>query len=270
MENKDILVRDIRNKQHFIIDDEYLNGYAKLCGINATGVYLCLCRHADFHTQEAYPSIQTMADKLGVSVASVKRGVEKLIEWGIISKKRTRHPVNNKWVNNSYLLLDKSQWKQKPQLTQSHGNIVEPQLFVSESHSSIGASKDSHIKDSHIILVAPTETTVLKPPKEEEKTPIPEALPFSPKEWLTSIIKSDQPHIKLIGYYFSVAGHNFPTKEVALEELAKNLKPAVWLLGNFSKEDIKKTVKYCEEKFSDVHWNLSTVKKQISYVTAQN
>jgi hypothetical protein len=61
-ENDQFLVRDLRNKQHFIVDDAYLNGYAKLCGPNATLVYLCHCRHADRH-QESFPSVQLMAEK---------------------------------------------------------------------------------------------------------------------------------------------------------------------------------------------------------------
>jgi len=77
-ENDQFLVRSLRNKQHFIVDDAYLNGYAKLCGPNATLVYLCLCRHADRH-QESFPSVQLMAGKTGISRDSVMRGIKKLL-----------------------------------------------------------------------------------------------------------------------------------------------------------------------------------------------
>lgn len=101
-------------------------------------------------------------------------------------------------------------------------------------------------------------------PQEESKPT------FNASDWIKSLSESEQPHIRLIGYYFGLySEHNFPTKKVANDELLKNVKPATYLLANYDKKDISKTLKYCAEKFSDVHWNLHTVKKQISYVTAK-
>lgn len=150
----EIIIRDTRKKEKFVIDDEYLNGYAKLCGSNATLVYLCLCRHADYHTQSCFPSVETMADKLSISRDSVMRGLKSLVGWNIIIKERTRNPKNAKWVNNSYTLLDKSMWKEKPSSTQQHG---EPSSKIDQSHvanqgvSHIAVSdcKVSHRKVTH-------------------------------------------------------------------------------------------------------------------------
>lgn len=152
---KQFEVRDNRRKEMFRVDDEYLNGYARLCGTNATLVYLCLCRHADRH-QESFPSIETMATKTGVSKRSVIRGISTLVEWNIISKERERKE-NAKWLNNRYTLLDKSVWKSKPSATQSHGSQVpiktEPsanddQSQVPQVHTKVTHKKDTHIKDS--------------------------------------------------------------------------------------------------------------------------
>lgn len=97
-----------------------------------------------------------------------------------------------------------------------------------------------------------------------------ETTPFSQGDWVLTLSESPQPHIRLIAYYFGkYLEHNFPTKEVANDELKKNLKPAMFLVKNYEKKDISKTLRFCQEKFSDVHWNLHTVKKQISYVTAK-
>jgi hypothetical protein len=128
------LVRDLRNKQHFIVDDEYLNGYAKLCGPSATLVYLCLCRHADRH-QESFPSVQLMAEKTGISRDSVMRGIKKLIEWNIISKERERRE-DATWLNNRYVLLDKSVWKPKPSSTEQPGakSQIRPEPSRSQRH----------------------------------------------------------------------------------------------------------------------------------------
>lgn len=145
-------VRDYRNKQMFRVDDEYLNGYSKLCGVNATMVYLCLCRHADRH-QESFPSVALMAEKTGISKRSVIRGIQTLIEWNIISKERERKE-NAQWLNNRYILLDKSIWKSKPSATQTLGsqvpNKTEPSANDDQSQVPQVHTKVTHIKDTHI------------------------------------------------------------------------------------------------------------------------
>lgn len=147
-------VRDHRNKAMFRVDDEYLNGYSKLCGVNSTMVYLCLCRHADRH-QESFPSVRLMAEKTGVSERSVIRGIQTLIEWNIISKERERKP-DAKWLNNRYVLLDKSVWKPKPksQVPESHldsqvTETTEPSATDDKSQVPHSHTKVAHIKDTH-------------------------------------------------------------------------------------------------------------------------
>ena len=69
-------VRDLRSKTQFKIDDAYINGYARICGVNATLAYLSLCRHAEFESQKAFPSQKKIAFELGTSIASIKRGIK--------------------------------------------------------------------------------------------------------------------------------------------------------------------------------------------------
>lgn len=145
-------VRDHRNKSMFRVDDEYLNGYSKLCGTNATLVYLCLCRHADRH-QESFPSVELMSTKLGVSRDSIMRGIKKLIEWNIIQKHRKRRE-NAQWLNNTYVLLDKSVWKPKPSSYKQHGEAksqIEDSQVANEGKSQVAVSdtKVSHKKETH-------------------------------------------------------------------------------------------------------------------------
>jgi len=102
-------VRDLRKKDQFKIDDAYLNSWARYCGVNATGVYTSLCRHAEFESQKAFPSQNKIAFELGISVASVKRGIKKLIKYNIIRIEKEK--MQGKFSNNIYYLLDKSEWK---------------------------------------------------------------------------------------------------------------------------------------------------------------
>lgn len=103
---------DKRRKDFFIIDDAYLNGYAKLCGWKATLVYLALCRHSG-KNQSCFPGIETMATKLAISTDSIKRGIKILVDWNIVKVSRAKRE-NGTWKNNFYVLLDKSVWKEKP------------------------------------------------------------------------------------------------------------------------------------------------------------
>lgn len=98
-------VRDMRHKEKFSIDDLYLNGFAKRCGIYATGVYVSLCRHAENKTQLCYPSYKKIAEELNISRSQVIRAIKQLEKLNIVKKIRI-----GKKLNNRYYLLDKSEW----------------------------------------------------------------------------------------------------------------------------------------------------------------
>ena len=102
-------VRDLRQKTQFKIDDVYLNGYARICGINATLVYISLCRHAEFHSQKAFPSQKKIAWEHAISTRTVKRGLKELIRYNIVCVEQEK--MGGKFMNNIYILLDKSEWK---------------------------------------------------------------------------------------------------------------------------------------------------------------
>jgi biotin operon repressor len=124
-------VRDLRRKEKFFVDDLYLNGYAKKCGIYATGVYLSLCRHAN-KEQKCYPSQSKMGEELHISTKQVSRSIKKLEELNIIKKIRV-----GKKLNNRYLLLDKSEWTDSP---------------ITKDYQSghIGTASPIHSNDTHI------------------------------------------------------------------------------------------------------------------------
>jgi DNA-binding transcriptional ArsR family regulator len=104
-ENSNIEIRDLRRKEYFQVDDAYLNGYARKCGIYATGVYIALCRHVNSVNQSCFPSINLIAKKLAISKSQVIRALKKLEELNLIKKEK----VEGK--NNYYSLLDKKHWK---------------------------------------------------------------------------------------------------------------------------------------------------------------
>ncbi len=103
-----IEVRDFREKAFFLMDDAYLNGYARLCGLAATGVYLSLCRHAD-KAQRSWPSIMRIAEELAISKSTVLRAIKKLEIHGIVAIERGRRKGGHQDVN-VYVLIDKKLW----------------------------------------------------------------------------------------------------------------------------------------------------------------
>jgi len=96
-------VRDRRGGM-YQVDDDYLNGWAKKCGIHATGVYNVLCRHAG-RDQSCFPSMALMADKLAISVRQVSRAVKILENHRIIEIERASGGKNKYW------LTDRSEWQ---------------------------------------------------------------------------------------------------------------------------------------------------------------
>lgn len=247
----EIVIRDVRKKEKFQLDDEYLNGYARLCGIFSTGVYNCLCRHADFNTQKCFPSIKTIAYKLGISEASVKRGIKGLVDWNIIIKERSRHPENAKWVNNSYILLDKSIWKTKPQLCEtsgSHSSVgTKPQLCGDESHSSVAPRKVTHTKVTHTKEVVATAT------------------PFFFEEEIQKLKDGIRKDYKIIALYWKMQGFVFENKEQFNENLGRELRPAKVLKG-YTGEQISRAMSYCKNNYKETGWTLETCGKRIALI----
>jgi hypothetical protein len=99
---------DKRKKEKFMVDDEYLNGMAKLCGWQGTIVYNSLCRHSNIN-QESFPSVKMMSDQHNVGRNTIFKGIDALESRKVIKveKKRTK---GGQWLNNTYILLDKSEW----------------------------------------------------------------------------------------------------------------------------------------------------------------
>jgi len=97
-------VRDFRDKEYFIADDVFLNGFAKSMDRSEILVYLALCRHAN-KDQVSYPSIPYLADKFGLSERQVKRAIQGLEERNMVFVRR------DAGKHNTYILLDKKHWK---------------------------------------------------------------------------------------------------------------------------------------------------------------
>jgi hypothetical protein len=138
-------VRDKRSKGWFYLDNEYLNGIGKHLGPIGIAVYVSLCRHAD-NEQKCFPSQETIAKEIGTGIRSVRNYLKKLENLNIIQLEKTRQ-AEGKWLNNTYFLLDKTEWKY-PEATGAYGK---PEA---NNDTAIGISRHSHrqqvpIKDTN-------------------------------------------------------------------------------------------------------------------------
>lgn len=160
-------IRDLRRKEKFSIDDDYINGYAKYLDPFATAVYLSLCRHADSE-QTCFPSINLIAKQHGIGEKTVKRKVKLLQEHGLIKIERERYK-NGTFKNNTYYLLDKTEWKRLRSIKIRQGSEkVNPGVRKDHTVGSQRPLKDTHIKDTQRKVIKHKKYSSIKDIKEED------------------------------------------------------------------------------------------------------
>ena len=139
-------IRDLRKKDQFKIDDKYLNGYARILGVYATVVYNSLCRHAEFYTQKAFPSEKLIAEEHNITERTVRNAIKKLGIANIIEIKKERSS-RGQWLNNTYFLIDKLEWKKPEELNDLWFNQRNIKTQPEESHDTARGTR-SAIKDN--------------------------------------------------------------------------------------------------------------------------
>lgn len=107
--NMQIRIRDKRNKGWFFLDNEYLNGYAKIFGAIGTAIYVSLCRHVDAE-QKCFPSQELISKELAIAPRTVRKYLKMFADYNLIEVKRDKSDKGT-WLNNTYYLIDKSEWK---------------------------------------------------------------------------------------------------------------------------------------------------------------
>ena len=145
-------IRDLRKKDQYKIDDQYLNGYAKVFGPITTAVYNSLSRHAEFHTQEAFPSEELIAEEHGIGRKSVQRSIKQLKGANMIKVERAKR--KGKWLNNMYYLVDKSEWIKPKDIkdlwrTKRHWRR-KPEDIKTQTMGQQDPIKDTNIKDTNV------------------------------------------------------------------------------------------------------------------------
>ena len=110
-------VRDKRKRDWFWMDNKYLNGYAKVFGATGTAIYLDLCRHCD-EDQKCFPSEKTIGEELNITDRTVRKYLKLFEKYRLIEITKERS-TKGKWLNNTYWLLDRSEWLSPEEIVSS-------------------------------------------------------------------------------------------------------------------------------------------------------
>ena len=234
MKKEEFEVRDIRKKEQFVVDDVYLNGYAKVCGVYASMVYVALCRHADIYHQSCFPSIPLLAGKLNVSKSQVIRALQILEDWNIILRQKTEGK------GNRYFLIDKKHWRPAPGQSISAGHQCQSDTGASQTpvstrhrcptgtgscqtptgvHQTLVPVSDRHPKDSHIRIQNKGKNVYT---------------PFPPK---SEDISKDIPYEEIVTFLNLKTGSAYGHERTKTKGLIK----ALWKEG-FRLEDFRKVI----------------------------
>ena len=259
MEEETIKIRDLRKKQFFMVDDEYLNGYARLCGIIATGVYIALCRHVN-KTQRCWPSLNLIAEKLGINEKSVRRSIKILKEWNIIKTKRMRDDTTKKWKVTVYQLVDKSEWKPKPPDSQSSGSDPEPPDSQSTEPPDSQSTEGNTVIEGNTVVANATFAKSKSP----NKKPMNEiTYEYEPEFQKRKPKKRGNDLARLIRHYFTLKGHDLSKETLPASPHLKAAKELIEISGGLShaKRKLELLKEKAEKDWKGKDWTISTALK---------
>ena len=90
---------------YHVMRGQVLDGLISRIGAPAWAVYSILKAHTNFRTGDAFPSQQTIAELMGVSVDTVNRAMKVLLEQGIVEQRREGRK-NHYFIREQIAVLD--------------------------------------------------------------------------------------------------------------------------------------------------------------------
>lgn len=155
-------LQDRRDPGFFMIDYEIIDIYGAQLGVYGIAVYNVISRYANRNGENAFPSHQTIADKIGASKRKVAECIETMIELGILTKQQ-RKTETGALTSNTYTLLPIKNTTPiaphaQPLLHNVHGAIA-PHATDQDPIIKIPIEQDNH---PQIAVTATTQTVSQK------------------------------------------------------------------------------------------------------------
>jgi DNA-binding transcriptional regulator GbsR (MarR family) len=252
-------VRDLRKKEKFVMDDAYLNGYAKLCKPHGTCVYMSLCRHAD-KEQESWPSIERIADEHGISRWSVMRGIKELERWNIVKKIKEKDEKTKRQLNNIYVLIDKSEWVSAPDGRVAVSNAENSKAeFVPATREN--GSRVAENLQSRVARLNCKETQNEGNTEYAAQTVAGDIDRFDFNAKLREMQKDKRRHIQIIALYWKAKGMSHENEKQHQAAIKRECRAACNLVG-YDDARIQKVIDWLAQKFNSA-WKLETIHKYI-------
>ena len=248
MQSRLFKVRDRRQKGWIYLDNEYLNGYAKIFGAIGTAIYVSHCRHADNETQECFPSMELIGEELSISRNTIAKYIKLFEGYQLITVEREKD-FRGKWKNNTYFLLDKTEWKPhaQPLSMDSHAQPLTPPCTTADKiHAQPLRNKETQgegdsYKETHVAAKA---------------APV-----FSLKEEIEKLYASERRDLNLIGWYFEKRKPDIRTREQYASALKRHLRAAKDL-APFTDDQLGKAWRHVSTEYPE--WTLETCWKHLS------
>lgn len=196
-------------------------------------VFFWVCSYAN-DDGKCFPSRSALASKAGMSIRTVDKYMEQLVELGILTKTPRLKKGTIENTSNLY-------------------QIMLPDSSPSENDSTTPSASLIPVTIPSINNTNLTTT----PPKAVEKE-------FNFKEEMQKLIESTWKPNKIMWSYFTKKKFVFENHAQMKSEIGRCKKPAIELQGYNSKQ-IEDTMDYCQEKWQE-QWSLYAVVKQIANV----
>lgn len=255
MTEKTFKVRDLRKKEQFIIDDSYLNGYAKIFGPSGTAVYLSLCRRAN-KEQFCFPSERLIAKDHGITEKTARKYLRLIEKVNIIRIEKERRR-DGKYQHKIYYLLDKSEWKHPSVLFTVGNKRHKPTVSNEQNQRYEIPTKDAHWKEAHQKDSAPPSANA-----DISRIKKGNAGPMSLEEAVEYFKKSSQRHIQIIGDYAKAKKPDCRTGGQWHAFMKRNLRAATDL-AEFDDGQIENAAKKIWGEEWLKHWTLETLLKYL-------
>lgn len=98
-------LQDERRRGFYMIDNDIIDKYGAEIGVYGIAVYSFIARYASGKNDSAFPSYQTIADKLGISRPKAVTTINKLVDLGLIKKEKRTDDAGDS-TSNLYTLVD--------------------------------------------------------------------------------------------------------------------------------------------------------------------
>jgi len=85
-----------------LIHKDFINNWTKIIGTGPTMLYFQLLSYCYGHKKHAWPSVGTLAKRMGVTKNTIRKYREVLIKYGLIEKMYKRMSANGDYQTNLY------------------------------------------------------------------------------------------------------------------------------------------------------------------------